>query len=405
MLIFAPCEVVTKTMPGNSGGEMDRWLGVGHEDDRDPVVATRTALATATNGRVPSVVLTFVALSYDLTAVVETLQGDLPPGTPVAGCTTAGELSGGGPTTEGIVIIALGGEGIQASIAIGYDASKDQRGAGEAAAACVEGLDRPHRALLLLTPGFVSHQEEIVRGAYGVTGASVPIVGGAAGDGLLLTGSRQIALGQVLNDAVVGVGIGSTGPIAVAMRHGWRKIGEPMVVTSSDGARVSELDDQPALDVYLDRLGAPPETYHEALALNRFALLHPFGLQRANGEDIRVPGEADFETRTLVCVADLPRGALVWLMEADETSVLESASAACSEALRLLGDRSALGAVVFDCVGRRMILGEGLNKEVAAIEASLGDVPFAGFFTYGEIARVRGSSGVHNETFVVMALA
>jgi hypothetical protein len=32
-------------------------------------------------------------------------------------------------------------------------------------------------------------------------------------------------------------------------------------------------------------------------------------------------------------------------------------------------------------------------------------VPFAGFHTYGEIARVRGIDGFHNQTLTVLAIA
>ena len=266
-------------------------------------------------------------------------------------------------------------------------------------------LEKPNRVLLLLTPGLVAHQEEIVRGAYSRTGATVPILGGAAGDSLTLAGSFQLAGGEVRRDAVVGIGIGSDGPISLSTRHGWRKVGEPMTVTTSDGSRLELLDDQPALDVYLERLGAPAAAYGDAGALNQFALVHPLGLERLNGEDIRVPGEVDYEQRSLICTAEVPPGALVWLMEGDDISVLESAAGACEEARSRLGGAEPVGAIVFDCVGRRLVLGAGLAKEADAVAGALGPAPFGGFFTYGEIARARGSSGVHNETFVVAVFA
>ena len=42
------------------------------------------------------------------------------------------------------------------------------------------------------------------------------------------------------------------------------------------------------------------------------------------------------------------------------------------------------------------------SKRVAA---QAGGAPVAGFHTYGEIARTRGISGLHNQTLVVLALA
>ena len=100
-----------------------------------------------------------------------------------------------------------------------------------------------------------------LRGAYGVLGASVPLFGGASADGWRMTGGFLFGDGRALTDAVVGVAIGSEAPLSVAVRHGWDKVGDPMIVTSSGDGRVYTLDDRPALDVYLDRLGAPPEAY------------------------------------------------------------------------------------------------------------------------------------------------
>jgi small ligand-binding sensory domain FIST len=61
--------------------------------------------------------------------------------------------------------------------------------------------------------------------------------------------------------------------------------------------------------------------------------------------------------------------------------------------------------LAFDCGGRRAGLIEGgMEDEIAAMRTALGDAPFAGFYTTGEIARVRGASGLHHLTLVTLAL-
>ncbi len=142
-----------------------------------------------------------------------------------------------------------------------------------------------HRVLLLLTDGLAGDQQEIVRGAYGVLGAEVPLVGGCAGDDLRPEATHQLLGTRVLSDAVVGAMLSSTAPLGIGVRHGWRKVGEPMLVTRSAENRVYRLDDQPALDVYLERLQAPPEAYTDGAAFTRFALTHPLGLSRRSGEE------------------------------------------------------------------------------------------------------------------------
>ncbi|MDP9389505.1 MAG: hypothetical protein M3Q48_16710 [Actinomycetota bacterium] len=40
---------------------------------------------------------------------------------------------------------------------------------------------------------------------------------------------------------------------------------------------------------------------------------------------------ADYEERSLMCIAQVPQGGQVWIMEGDDDSVLEAADGACGE--------------------------------------------------------------------------
>ena len=123
-------------------------------------------------------------------------------------------------------------------------------------------------------------------------------------------------------------------------------------------------------------------------------------------EQVRFIGGADFAERSLTCMAEVPQGGLVWIMEADSESVLDAADAACQDSLLALDGRPALGTLVFDCVARRGVLREqGIKAEIDRVAAKVGGAPVAGFYTYGEIARTRGMGGFHNQTLVVLSLA
>jgi hypothetical protein len=327
---------------------------------------------------------------------------------PLIGCTTAGEIVSSGPSDASVVVTALGGDGFAVETAVATEVSQDLREAGALVARCLpDRPDLPHKALLLLSDGLAGDQQEIVRGAHGVLGAAVPLVGGCAGDDLKMTRTFQLYGDRVLTDSVVAAGIASAAPLGIGVGHGWRKAGEPMLVTSSADNRVYTLDDRPALDVYLERLGAdePPHCDREWLA--RLALTHPLGLNRPGGqEQVRFIGGGDLEERSLSCIAEVPQGALVWIMEGDARSVLEATDAACGDSLAALGGRRPLGMIAFDCIARRGVLGDaGIRAEVGRIAAIAAGAPVAGFYTYGEIARTRGLRGFHNQTLVVLSVA
>ena len=384
----------------------ERWIGVGSSPERDSRAAGAAAVREALQGGDTRLLIVFASPAHDLHALLSGIRdhcGDAP----LIGCSTAGEIATGGPGDAGVVVVALGGDGFSVATEVAPDASGDVRLAGERAAACVERVAHGrHQVLLLLSDGLGGDQQEVVRGAYSVLGASVPLVGGCAGDDLAMKRTHQLHGDRVLEDSVVAAAISSDAPFGIGVQHGWRPVGDPFLVTASSGTRVFQLDDKPALDVYAERLGAPAEILEDPAAFTRFAMTHPFGLRRRSGEEVRFIAEANFEDRSIGCIAGVPQGGLIWIMEGDAESVLSATDAACAQALGSLEGRAPLGLLAFDCIARRGVLGDaGIRTEVQRIGRSAGGAPVAGFYTYGEIARTHGVSGFHNQTLVVLAFA
>ncbi|TQM42836.1 FIST signal transduction protein [Pseudonocardia cypriaca] len=381
-----------------------RWLGVGQAEGTEPDAGTRAADGALVHADA-KLLIVFCSEALDPPTVLRQIN-ERSGGVPLIGCSTSGEIAPDGSGERSVVVMALGGDGFSVRTAAATPASHDLRAAGATVARCISGLDeRPHRVLLLLTDGLAGDQREILRGVYRVLGAGVPLVGGCAG-AAQMERTFQLHGDQVLTDSVVGAAIGSDAPLGIGVRHGWRRVGEPMLVTASGGNRVHKLNGRPALDVYLERLGA-----HEACTsqeeLSRLALVHPLGLGHREGEEeIRFVAGGDFADRSLACIAEVPQAALVWLMEGDAESVRWAGNAACEDAVAALGGDPPLGVLAFECVGRRPVLGhEGIRVEIDEIMKCSGGAPVAGFYTYGEIARIQGVIGFHNQTLVVLSVA
>jgi hypothetical protein len=391
---------------GNGSCVSSRWLAVGRSNEADAGRAGEAAAAEALAADDARLLLVFCSHGYDLDALLAAINRRSG-GVPLIGCSTAGEIATGGPGDAGVVVTALGGPGFSVCTASAENASEDLRAAGADVGRAAMGLDgHPHRVLMLLTDGLAGDQQEIVRGAYGVVGASVPLVGGCAGDDLLMRATYQLHNERVLRNAVVGAALGSEAPLGIGVRHGWRRVGEPVVVTRSSDNRVYTLNDRRAVDVYLENLDPPADARHDPTTFTRFALTHPLGLSGRRGEDqVRFVGEADFDDGSIGFIAEVPQGGLAWFMEGDAASVLDATSAACADALAPLQTSAPLGMIAFDCIARRGVLGDaGIRTEVSRIAQSADGAPVAGFYTYGEIARTRGQSGFHNQTLVVLAV-
>jgi hypothetical protein len=73
-----------------------------------------------------------------------------------------------------------------------------------------------------------------------------------------------------------------------------------------------------------------------------------------------------------------------------------------------LGDRKPLAALVFSCAARNDLLGTRTKEEIDTLRQEVGDdLPFVGFYAYGEISPFRKGSPTrfHNETFITLLLS
>jgi len=169
-----------------------RWFAVG-ASGADGRRAGRDVAATAVVGDDPRLLVVFASDDLDLEGIFGGIR-DVAPGVPLVGCTTAGEIGPDGPGGGGLVVSALGGEGFRVATAVATAASHRLREAGAEAAGCLREVpDGEHSVLMLLSDGLSGDQQEVVRGAYSVAGASVPLVGGCAGDDCGCGGSSRPA--------------------------------------------------------------------------------------------------------------------------------------------------------------------------------------------------------------------
>jgi hypothetical protein len=380
-----------------------RWFGTGQSSAADSAKAGAEAAAEAIGGRPPKAVFVFCSVAHDLPALLGAVHDEVGPEAAIVGCTTMGELGSAGMTVGGVSVAALGGDGFTVRTRAARIDEHDQSAAGSHVAEALRGVHAQRKVLIMLGDAMTSRPHEIVRGAYAVLGATTPLVGGFAGDDRRYQGTFQFHGGEVLTKSVVGLALGTDGPIGIGIAHGWRRTEPAMLVNRSVGPRIYQLDGEPALDVLLRRNnfdGSAAEFFDQGRPLQ------PLGLARQNGEDIRVIHAGDDDDRSVWSTADVPQGALVWPMEADRQALIDGATWSCTEARAGLDGLAPLGVLAFDCGGRRAGLVEGgMDEEIAAMSTALGGAPFAGFYTLGEIARVRGASGMHHLTLVTLALA
>jgi hypothetical protein len=358
-------------------------------------------------GRPPTsqdLVVLFTSSGYDVATLYRAAVAEAAPAG-VFGCTSTGGFTHAEQVPTGCVAALLAAE--QSSFGVCHVERDERDIAGSARRAAERARERagdehPNSVLLLLTDGLTPDQREIARGAYEVTTAVIPFVGGAAGDDLQWARTETFGDGRVLSNGIVAVWINSARPIGVSVDHGWRPAGRPMLVTRAEGTIVHELDGTPALQAYLSEQGDALDAGDAELF--RKMMGSPVGLPNARGRyDVRqlhayLPegGGINFNT-------GVSEQSILQVMSTDHQELIEGARRAAREAVGQLSGNARL-VLVFSCGSRVPLLGDYVRDEVVAISSELSGAPVCGFFTFGEFARTTGSSGVHNSSVAVLAL-
>jgi hypothetical protein len=380
-----------------------RWLRVGHSDATTARAAAAAATELALDGPDPRLLFVFGPAEYPADEIAEAV-GAVAAGVPFIGSSTTGHLGSGGRPDQGVVVVGLGGD-VAVETACGTELNRRPREVGfEVGQALRHPSGSEQQLVLMFTDILATDQQELVRGAYAAVGAGVPMAGSVSGVGMAQTRTWQLYNGKVLDDAVVAASLSGDLPIGVSVRHGWQRDGAAMLATASAENHVYTLDDRPALDVYRERHRAPAGIEEDEQAFRDYSLSRPLAIARRGDVAIRHVIGASPADGALVCAAAVPRGAAVWLATTDMESTLGAAEHAVRDAVAGLGGAPAKGLLVFDCAGRRAVLREAIREEWRRMLAGAGDVPIAGFYGNGEIARVRGAYGYHNQTIVACAV-
>lgn len=384
-----------------------RASGVGSSTAASAADAAREAVLGALDGRPATdgdVIFMFTSVDYDIDALYHAAAAAAAPAA-VVGCTSTGAFTHETQVPHGCVAALLAADGASFGVSHVARDSADVAGSTQRAAETAHaqaGDEYPYSVLVLLTDGLTPDQREVARGAYEATGALTAFVGGAAADDLSWQRTNTFGDGVVRDDGILALWINSERPMAVSVGHGWSPAGRPMLVTRAEGTIVSELDGTPALDAYLsenDRgLGAgDPDFFLHVLD-------HPVGLPNGRGRyDVRqlhaylpAGGGLNFNT-------GISEQSILQVMTSDDESLLQGARVAAEAANSELGRQARL-ALVFSCGSRVPLLGERVGEEAIAIADALGASAVCGFYTYGEFARINGSSGVHNSSVAILAL-
>ncbi len=351
----------------------------------------------------------FCSPSHRLGGVLATVE-EVAEGAHVIGCQTAGEFTHEGLSHGGVVVMLVASRDEMwrvdsaANVAADPAAAADRLCAGGATLARDAKLKGyGYSTTVLLVDGLNGAGEPLLSHMADRMPAASRIIGGAAGDAGAFKATQVGAKREAMQDGAVALHLAGAARWGVGVGHGLKPMTNKMRVTKAKKNVIFEIDHKPAFTVYAEHAATrgvrlDRDNASEYMIANELGVFFLNELVKARAPlSVGVDG-------SLSCAAEVPQGSWVCILDGDPTNMVSAAKSAAQEALRGLGDRKPAGVLVFDCVCRGTILGGQFQKEIDATRSVLGNVPVAGFLTYGEIARYGALDGWHNTTAVVVAI-
>jgi hypothetical protein len=407
---------------------MTTKAGVGMSRHHNPNVAGREAAQQPLKkaGIVkPDFVFMFGSIGYDqhslLPAVRETTGG-----APLWGCSVEGTIAAedADESNFSVVVTAISSDELQWHNGIATRLSADPRAVGQQVAKdLLPHLSADNIGLFVFPDGisvtvytfFTANFDDFLAGLEGNLPSErfLPLWGGGAGNDFNLRAPTfQYCDDEVTSDGVSYALLSGKAQAGWAISHGCIPIGGERKVTRSQGHVIYEIDGKPAVEVLKEYL---PDTH--ALTDDRDWMRYAITLALSfrapsyiKDEEYVVRGipSVNLSEGSITVQTDVQEGTSLWFSSRDKEKIsigLDRMARQIKEQLE--GDQPKL-VLHFDCAsrGKMMFRDQEKLQILKRFRQSVGpDVPWAGFYAYGEIGPVEEHNDRNLYTAVTLALS
>jgi hypothetical protein len=267
--------------------------------------------------------------------------------------------------------------------------------------------------VFFLAPGIDIADDRCIAGLESVLGPDVTIFGATASDNMKGVACFQSIDERASQHAAFAVGFSDpTLEVVTQATHGFIAVGEPMVVTRSEGNRIYELDGRPAWSEYTRRLELSERaTCSDTIPIGALAERLAPALAEEYGNDhiLRVVTRRDPDG-CMHYATECPVGTRLWLTVRDEERIFNEMDRMMASMVKAGGGREVVAVFHADCLARGRFLFNRVVKDelVRRMQYPLsreGVVPpWLGMYGFGEFARLGGRNEYHNYTTALYAL-
>ncbi len=386
-------------------------VGVG--TDHDAYKAGREACTQAISG-IPTdqkinLLIVFGSTTFDQDQLIAGISETVPDAQ-LIGCSSAGEISSEGFSTEkSVVVMAIASDQMRFWGAVGNHILWNPLQAGEDCANTLQYDSHGYiTSALMFVDVLTGSGDKTLAGVINKLGEKFPLFGGAASDDLLFFETFQYLNGKAYNGSIVGMGMSGDYLAVGVAGHGFLPIGIARKVTKAEGTTLYEVDDKPASSIYEEYFGEEHlSELHDGL-LPSLAISYPLGVFAPDSNDVVIRNPIFVDQKgAMTFTSEIPVGSEIRLMISDIERGMETTEQVANDALKRLGGRKPKAVIVVNSVARKKMLGLHADEEIEMIQRIFGrDVPIIGLYSYAQIDKQAGNSTpFYNGSLLIWALA
>ena len=393
--------------------------GVGMSRHHNPNVAGREAAEQAlqkADVSKPDFVFMFASIGYDQPSLVRAVR-EITGGAPLTGCSAEGTIDGddADESNFSVVVTAISSDELKWTNGIVPGLEDDPRVVGKQVAQdLLPNLSADAIGLFVFPDGLTDFLEPFFAGLEENLPSDrfLPLWGGGAGNNVSVEEpTYQYCDDEVISGGVAYALLSGKAQAGWAISHGLVPIGSARTVTRSQGNVIYEIDGKPAIEVLKEYL--PEGALAEDRDWMRYAVSLALTTKAPNymkDEEYVVRGvpAVRMADGSIIVQTEVPEGTRVWFSSRDKEKITSRFDRMAMQIKEQLGSENPKLVFQFECFTR----GKSLFREqeklqlLKRLRQSVGpDVPWAGFYTLGEIGPVEEHNLRHLYTSVVLALS
>jgi hypothetical protein len=393
--------------------------GVGMSYHHNPNVAGREAAEQALKKAgvsKPDFVFVFGSIGYDQRTLVQAVR-ETSGEAPLTGCSAEGTINGddADESNFSVVVTAISSDDLQWRNGLATGLEADPRAVGKRVARdLLPHLSDDTIGLFVFPDGHVDNLYTFFAGLEDNLPSErfLPLWGGGANTSLSGEGpTYQYCDDEVISDGISYALVSGEAHAGWAISHTLIPIGGERIVTRSQGNVIYEIDGNPAVEVlkeYLPEHALVEDRDWERYAISLALCFKAPSYMKDEEYVVRGAPAVRMADGSIIVQTEVSEGTSVWFSSRDKEKLatgLDRMAAQIKDQLE--GDQPNL-IFQFECAtrGKMMLRDQEKLQFLRQFRQSLDpDVPWAGFYTIGEIGPVEEHNDRHIYTSVVLALS